>query len=52
MTPHIRTVHKVVAPEVVMILLLPSCLRLVGLFMNVAEALGIWLQPLASHSPK
>jgi hypothetical protein len=43
MTPHIRPIHKDVASKVVMILLFPNYLRLVGQFMNVVEAIGIWL---------
>jgi hypothetical protein len=51
MTPHIRLVHKAVTFKVVMILLFLNCLRPVGQFVNVAETVGIWLQPLAPHSP-
>jgi hypothetical protein len=51
MTLHIRLIHEAVTSKVVTILLFPNRLRLVGQFVNIAEVVGVWLQPLAPHRP-
>jgi hypothetical protein len=40
-TPQIRFIHEAITSEVVMILLFPNSLRVVGQFMNIAEAVGV-----------